>query len=340
MRTSIRQVAQYAGVSPKTVSNVLRGRDARTSPLTRQRVLDAVRELNYVPVRAAVQNRHVETHVIGLYFGESDITRHFVGLHTFEGIRQEADLHGYDLLILGARPQWVLERQEMQFLDRRSDGFILITPPRRTEIWDALVRHEIPSVVCSHLQSPPQIPWVVPDNAGAMRQAVQYLAARGHRKIAHFAGQDIHSDAKQRRLGFEAAMRELGLSYPPEYIVRGSWAGAPEKNPQAAAEILRLNVSAVVCSNDGQALLLWKMAEEKGMSVPGDLSIIGMDDTTEAAQQGLSTLATPFEAMGRAAVGSLLGLLNGEDAHSLCRVVPVELVERRSVRRLREFATP
>ncbi len=339
MRTSIREVALHAEVSPKTVSNVLRGRDARTSPETRQRVLDAVRALNYVPVSSALQNRHVETHVIGLYFGETDPTRHFVGLQTFEGIRQEADAHGYDLLILGARPQWVLERQEMQFLDRRTDGFILITPPRRPEIWDALLRHDIPSVVCSHVQSPPQIPWIVPDNRDAMGQAVRYLVARGHQRIAYFSSTDNHSDAKERREGFEAAMETAKLGLPENHVVRGSWSGAPEMNPRAAAAILELDVTAVVCSNDGQALMLWRMAEAKGLIVPRDLSIIGMDNTTEAGSQGLTSLATPFEDIGRASVQALLGLLRGEDPAGLRKVVPVVLVDRDSVRDLTGCAT-
>jgi LacI family transcriptional regulator len=168
-----------------------------------------------------------------------------------------------------------------------------------------------------------------------MRRAVEYLVARGHRKIAHFAGADVHSDALQRRVGFEAAMRENDLEIPTGYIVAGSWSGAPEKNPQAAADILELDATAVICSNDGQALLLWRMAEEKGRRVPEELSIIGMDNTVEAAQRGLSSLATPFEEIGRQAMGAVLGLIRGEDAESLCRVIPVELVERQSVARLK-----
>src|SRR5689334_14129267 len=112
MRPSLRQIAERAGVSSQTVSNVLNNRNSRTSEETRQRVLCAVRELNYIPIRRpAMQNRHVETRAIGLVFLDEmkflQDLRERLGWHTFAGMRDRARHHQYDLLLLfRAQTDW------------------------------------------------------------------------------------------------------------------------------------------------------------------------------------------------------------------------------------------
>ena len=329
MRASIRQVAARAGVSAKTVSNVLLGRDARTSEATRERVLEVARELNYIPVRTALQNRRVETRVLGLVLECTSFENH-LGAKTFEGVRREADRAFYDILILGARPYRRLGREEIQYLDRRSDGFIFVNVNREENPLPLLVENEIPAVTCYETDVPAGVPWVVPDNFGAMQIAVEYLASRGHQRIAHFAGAERHSDARQRRAGFGLAMQSIGLGRFSDLVVHGDWqtGGA---NEVGVHEVLRLKPTAVICGNDVQALLLRDTALAHGMVLPRDLSLIGMDNGVEAVEAGLTSLATPFMEVGRGAVATLLGLLAGGEPEALCRKVPVELVERGSV---------
>jgi len=329
MRASIRQVAAQAGVSAKTVSNVLLGRDARTSEATRERVLEVARELNYVPVRTALQNRRVETRVLGLVLEQTTFEGD-PGGKTFEGIRREADAAFYDVLILGARPYRRLGRDEIQFLDRRSDGFIFVNVNRESSPLPLLLEHQIPAVTCYETEVPVGVPWVAPDNFGAMSKALEYLVNRGHRRVAHFAGAERHSDARERRAGFGLAMQSAGLGRFSDLVVHGDWESGAA-NEAGVHEVLRLRPSAVICGNDVQALLLRDVALAKGMVLPRDLSIIGMDNGVEGAEAGLTSLATPFLEVGRAAVISLLGLMAGEAAETLCRRVPAELVERASV---------
>src|SRR5690349_20383217 len=117
-RTSIRQVAERAGVSRMTVSNVIHGRSSKVSPETCERVLQAIRELEYTPVaQPAMQSRHVETRIIGLIF-DSIEPEDYWGTMTFRGLRDAAKTHGYDLLtILRAPERWMLDREELNFLD-------------------------------------------------------------------------------------------------------------------------------------------------------------------------------------------------------------------------------
>ena len=140
MRPSIRQVAALAGVSHVTVVNILRGRDSRASAETRERVLAAARELNYVPIaQPASQRRHIETRIIGIVLDQFDIDESALGLSTFRGLREGAVEHNYDLLTLCRNePNWMLGGEELQFLDRRCDGFIFVGPYKRRAVLDAV----------------------------------------------------------------------------------------------------------------------------------------------------------------------------------------------------------
>lgn len=332
MRVSIRQVAKHANVSSGTVSNVLRGHDSHTSPATRKIVLEAVRELGYIPVaQPGSQRRHRETKVIGLVFDIVDLEDDW-GLPTFRGIRQSAREHGYDVLtILRAPADWMLDKKELQFLDRRGDGFIFVVPVQRDRVFEALVQHEIPVVSCFLDDVPAGVKSVVLDNAGAMRQAVNYLIAHGHRKIAHFAGIGGRADFRARRHGYEEAMQAAGLLDPElcYEFVEGRYYRDQAK--VMLEFVQQCGATALVCATDDFALAFWDHAEAAGLRIPQDLSLIGMDDIPEAQQRGLTTLRSSSQDLGRRAADTLVQLIKGDSAVESRQIVPVELVERTTV---------
>lgn len=329
-RSSIRQVAARAGVSHVTVVNILRGRGSRASEETRERVMEAVRELNYVPIaQPQTQRRHIETRIIGLVFDQFNIEESLFGLSTFRGLREGAREHNYDLLTLCRdEPTWALGGEELQFLDRRCDGFIFVGPYKRREVFDAITRYGIPLVSCFNADVPDAVPIVQPDDEEAMRLAVEHLRAKGHRKIAHLAGPESHSDARQRRVAFERCAARLGFKQP--YIQTGR-GGAWWPNSDEMSELLRQDVTGVVCINDSQALELWDVAEKQGVRVPRDLSLIGVDSIPEAQERGLSSIGYSPTEIGRLAMDSLVALINQEEEAQLSHRVPVHLVERESV---------
>ena len=208
-----------------TVSNVLRNRTAKTADETRRRVLEAVRDLNYVPVRTAAQNRHVATNAIGVVFVQE--IEGAVGYPTFFGMCRRARELDYDLTIfLRSEPDWLQPGTEAQFLDRRCDGFIFVGDNRR-EVSEALVRHQVPVVECFSVHPPPGVASVLGDNASGMRQAVRHLAALGHTRIVHLAGASVNREAAVRCEGFCAAMYECGLPCGPDSVVQGEQWGRP-----------------------------------------------------------------------------------------------------------------
>ena len=116
MRASIRQVAEAAGVSPMTVSNVLRGRVDLVTEKTRERVLHAVHALNYIPVRTSAQNRHVKTNAIGVVFLHLHRLDGSVGYPTFLGMCERARQADHDLTIfLRSQPDWVRPERRRSF---------------------------------------------------------------------------------------------------------------------------------------------------------------------------------------------------------------------------------
>lgn len=320
-----------------TVTNVLRHR-GRVAEDTQKKVLEAVEALNYIPVRSAMQNRHVPTNALGLLFHQE--MRGRVGYPTFLGICDEAQEHDHDInIVLRSSPDWVRPGVEVQFLDRRCDGFIFVGDDR-PELSAALVRHGVPVVECYNPAPPEGVGFVVGDNAMGIRLAVTHLVEMGHRRIAHLAGPEHHYEARIRRDSFCETMRELTGDPSTNQIVQGdSWGDGwgfnygdyPGHRSRPLAEaILSKDVTAIVCCNDLLALAVWKMALQMGLRVPEDISITGMDDITESASQGLTTIAQPFQQVGRAAVTALLGLIAGADSKSVSRVLPVELVQRRT----------
>lgn len=336
-RASIQDVARRAGVSPMTVSNVLRDRADQMGEETRQRVTLAIRELNYVPVRTAVQNRHVETRTIGVLFIQD--LHGVVGQRTFDGMCTRARELDYDItLFLRSQPNWMGSGVDLRFLDRRCDGFILVAA-EEPEITELLISHEIPVVQCYVAEGSAGVPFILPDNEHAMRLTTEYMIARGHTRIAHLAGPRTNSEAKLRRDAFHAVMREHGLTECADWIIQDDTWGESGLIPGCpgrlmAAEALDLKPTAVVCANDGLALDLWAEAESRGLKVPDDVSITGMDGVPQAVQAGLTTIAIPFERIGRASVEALALLVSDRNAIQERTIVPVELLIGKSVRQV------
>lgn len=336
MRATIRQIAQESGVSHVTVSHVLRGVKSRTSEETRERVLETAQRLNYIPVKPPTsQNHHIETRVVTLIPEHPDV-RHELDLFTYQGIVEGARHHGYSVMTMLCHEEDQAKGYEpLRFLDRSSDGFIFTVSLQ--EQWNRILRivaqHQMPSVVCYNRNVPDGVAWVDVDNGAAMYKAVEHLVARGHTRIAFVAGPSDNFNAGERHYGWIKAMREHGLEASESLVVQG---GADEyaQDNKALASVVSLGVTAAVCFNDVLALALWDAVEEQGLSVPHDLSLIGMDNRTQAEARGLSSIAHSFADVGRLAMDAWVELKSGADAADCSKLAPVQLVSRDSVRTL------
>lgn len=349
MRTSIAQVAERANVSPMTVSRVLRGRKSRFSEETYERVMAAVRELNYVPTRSSFQNRHVETNTIGYVPHNLDMPHNMIDSVTYEGLCKEARVHGYDLLtMLRDEADWMANREVVRFLDRRSDGFIFLSPRGGDwqEMLEVLIEQDIPVVVCYRRDVPAGAAWVDPDNENIMRLAVRHLMDHGHAHIALLvstpgepnSGQvgfqrepspSAHFDDLQRQGHFKAVTTELLGEEAATRIVRVADRDLyPYRN--SLQFLIENGITAAICG-DYLALNMWNLADKTGVSIPRDLSLVGIDDQFPASHRGLTTVAFGYEQVGRMAVQAWVELRHGAPAAQCSKIVPVELKVRDSV---------
>ncbi len=353
MRSSISQVAALAKVSSMTVSHALKGRKHAMSAATYERVLEAARELNYIPVRTASQNRHIETRAIGVVPFHAVMTDNILDHLTNGGICEGARRHGYDVLImLRDEADWMVNRQDVRFLDRRSDGFIFLSGGMGEwkNALDLLVENKIPTVVCYRRDVPPEVAWVDPDNEGIVRQLLECFARHGHRRIAYLAAPEVipetaikdpnvlvsaggvHSnhDDVQRRATFLAAMAEGTGKFDHHVVLTGAtpfWAVHPDVIPT----LVREGITGVICANDFLALRFLEAARTAGIAVPEQLSVAGIDDLAQAEGSGLTSVSWGYAEVGRRAVDSWLRLHSGAAPQDCCQTVPAQLVERTSV---------
>lgn len=318
-------VANLAGVSHQTVSRVLHDSPhVRTD--TRERVLQAIRQLDYRPnsmARALVTGRSKTLGVV------SFDTTLYGPASTLLGIEQAAHDAGYAVTVSSLR---ALNRSTVlaaiqQFRDQGADGVAVIAPLRAGV--DAL-RHVRPDFAVVAVEAGPKapIPVATVDQVAGARAATRHLLDLGHKTVWHLAGPNDWNDAEERIEGWRSALEAAGARVPEP--LRGDW------TPRSGYELGRILVeirelTAVFAANDQMALGLLRTLHEAGKEVPRDLSVVGFDDIPEAAYftPPLTTVRQDFAELGRRCLHILLGRIEGEAGPDRVVVAP-ELVVRGS----------
>lgn len=308
---TVREVARRAGVSISTVSRALAAPD-RVADATRERVVAAVAELGYRPNRAASGLRGGRTGTVGLMV--PDIENPYFASVT-KGVGARARAQGYGLFVVDTAEHPELEAEELRTLVAQTDGVLLASP--RTD--DALIRSIAANVPCvlmnrrialSPTDSGPEIPSVTTDESRGTRQAVEHLYALGHRRIA-FVGGPERSWSQARR---SAGVREAVATFSDiEYIELGPYRPHVDGGYSAADVAYASGASAVLAFNDLVGTGLLSRWHERGISVPGDVSVVAFDDTYVArlAAPRLSSVGPDLHAMGAAAIDLLLAIVRG-----------------------------
>jgi DNA-binding LacI/PurR family transcriptional regulator len=317
-------VAQLAGVSHQTVSRVLNDHP-NVRPDTREKVLEAIRQLAYRPNAAARALVTRRTHTLGVISTDSTL---YGPAMMLDGIERAAQ-RGYFVLIASLP---ALDRRSItdtldRFLGHAVEGMIVIAPNTSAVAALSHVSSEVPLVAVGCGTRAP-LTSVAVDNAAGAHTATQYLLGLGHRTVHHVSGPSNGLDARERIDGWRAALREVG-AHEPDVIV-GDWsARSGYETGQKLAR--KADVTAVFCSNDAIALGLIRALNEAGRRVPEDVSVIGFDDMPESGffQPPLTTVRQDFSELGRRALGSLVDRISGGGPGRHVRV-PAELVIRAS----------
>ncbi|MEV0569488.1 LacI family DNA-binding transcriptional regulator [Dactylosporangium sp. NPDC050588] len=305
---AITDVARLAEVSHQTVSRVLNDHPNVSSD-TRNRVLDAVRQLNYrrnAMARGLARRRSRMVGVVTLA----------TSLHgpaaTLRGIERAAIAEGYGVSIS------TLERLDhigvLQALETLADqsvaGAVVIAPQRAV----AQALHSLPSAMAAvtvEADMDGAIPSISVDQAAGARIAVEHLIQLGHREVWHLAGPPDWLESQGRIQGWCAALEDAGLRVPN--VLTGDWSA--RSGYAAGLELAtRREVTAVFAGNDQMALGMLRAFYEKGIRVPDDVSIVGFDDIPEAQYfwPPLTTVRQDFDEIGRRCVATLLRLIEAD----------------------------
>lgn len=318
-------VARLAGVSHQTVSRVLHD-SPNVRGETRDRVLSAIRQLDYRPnsmARALATGRSKTLGVVS-----SDTT--FYGpSSTLLGIEQAAHDAGYAVSVSSVRSlsRSVVLDAVQKFRDQGVDGVAVIAPLRSCA--DALrqLKPDFPVVAVEAGQSV-QIPVATVDQRAGAAAATRHLLSLGHKTVWHVGGPVDWQEAQERILGWRSALEAAGAPVPE--LLRGDW--TPRSGYELGEEILNLRgLTAVFVANDQMALGLLRRLHEAGRHVPRDISIVGFDDIPEAAYftPSLTTVRQDFTELGRRCLGILLSRIEGREQPARV-VVPTEFVVRDS----------
>jgi len=299
-------VARRAGVSRALVSLVMRD-SPKVSAVRREAVTAAAAELGYRPHAVARQLASRESTVIGVLV--SDLHNQFFA-ELVDGVDEAAQEQGFSLLLqTGQRRAAREERVIDTLLSFSPAGLILLGPVVATSVLAGAAR-QAPVVAVTRSSRHPDVDTVTDDSEAGARLAVAHLAGLGHRRIAHLDGGN-GAQAAVRRRGYLAAMAGLGLAplvVPSEYTEIGGVLGARALLASAP------EATAVFCANDLNAVGAIAELQDSGLRVPGDLSVVGYDNTVLAALRhvSLTTIHQPRHQMGRLAVEVLLGRIRGE----------------------------
>ncbi|MBX9360647.1 LacI family DNA-binding transcriptional regulator [Streptomyces sp. WAC04114] len=304
---TIRDVAERAGVSKSLVSLVLRGSD-QVRPEKRDAVLRAVRELGYRPNAAARSLSEQRTRTVGVLLNDLR-NPWFVDL--LDGLNSLLHAGGLRMLLADAR----LNRRTGQdpadpLLDLRVDGLVVVgTLPDPAALGQ--VAERIPVVLAgSREPAPPGVDVVAGDDEQGARLVAEHLIGLGHRRIAHIAGYGAVGELRRR--SFEAAMRRHGLA--DEALVEPSDM-TEEGGYRTTVRLLSRpdRPTAVFAVNDIAAIGVLSAAEELGLRVPRDLSVVGYDNTSIARLRHvwLTTVDNSSHEVGRRAARCLLERFEG-----------------------------
>jgi LacI family transcriptional regulator len=335
-RTTIRELARLSGVSVGTVSRALNGyTDVR--PETRERIVRLARELDYTPAAAARTLVTQRSHVIGVFLetgvGRPDLQHPFFH-EVLVGFKGSIGNEGYDLLLFAS------ERPgngygDHSYLKRcrhhNVDGAVLIgVDPEDGEL-RRLLRSELPCVGVDVELAGTCTGYVMSDNVDGAAAAVRHLHGLGHRRIATITGLLNTKPGVDRLRGYRDECQRLGLGYRDEYVAYGDFYF--ESGQAAARALLALDEppTAIFAASDMTAIGVIRAAAEAGLSVPGDVSIVGFDDIQIARHMHppLTTLAQDKPGLGEAAARALLRQIEGAETAEPV-TLPVELVERAS----------
>lgn len=326
---TIRLVAERAGVSLTTVSHVINN-SRFVAPATRQRVIDAMNELNYRPNTLARSLRRGKTFTLGLLVPDS---RNPFFAEVARAIEIAAADQKYSVILCNTENTPEREAFCVDLLtSKQVDGLIFVATSDLSESLSELSARQLPVVVVDC--DLPEIPVdsVLTDHRTGGYQATRHLIEQGHNRIACIGGPSNGNPTALRVTGYEDALIEAGIAVDPNLMVTGSY--RPESGLRAANQLLSLPdpPTAIFCCSDLMAFGAIHALNRNGLRVPDDVAIVGFDniELADYTTPPLTSVAQPINEIGTVAASLVLARIHDRDREIQRPVLSTELVVRQS----------
>jgi DNA-binding LacI/PurR family transcriptional regulator len=320
---TLRDVAKASGVSTATVSHVLNGKNSRVSGATRERVLAAVRDLRYRPTALEDRQKAMLTRNLGIMVGNltKNPLSHGYFIQALNGVLEAAAFKGFTVQIFVEKMWDEFGHNVRRSYDGKCDGLIYVAPDLCSEVIVSLQARGTPLVQIGTTAWLPSVASVDIDNIEVGRQAARHLLELGHRRFAFFGATANHASSIEREKGFHQVL----LEERPVGLVHRVYGHAARGTDTLGAldEMMRLPINerptAVFGWHDTAALEIMLELRRRGLCIPEDMSIIGVNNDPEAKDNELTTFENPIYVLGKRAANLLI-------EHSVDHTLPNEVV--------------
>lgn len=305
MKFTIKDVANFAGVSTSTVSRVINNQKY-VSKSNKEKVLKIINTLNYIPNNIARSLITKKTYTLGLII--PDITNPFYA-ETAKIIEDTSRKLGYSVIICNTADRANLQNKYIDILRQKSvDGIIFGSVKTRDLNINNLFSQGIPYITYHRKLDNKNTNYVISDNISGTKMAVRYLTTLGHKNIAYISGPSSFSTGIDRLKGFIEARKEFNINQSDTLIKEGGY--SREKSWQITKELIHLTPrpTAIIAANDLMAISALDCILRHKLTVPKDISIIGYDNISIAAHERiqLTTVSVDLENMAKKTATSLI----------------------------------
>jgi LacI family transcriptional regulator len=331
LSATIRDVAERAGVSTKTVSRVIND-EPFVRETTREKVLVAIDDLGFVANLSARRLATGQSFAIGLIFHNA--SWHYIQ-DVLRGVLETARKSGYSTILHPCDVSREKDTQEIvRMVSQQVVDGLLFTPPadNATALLQALEKLSFPFVRLTPSDRESPWPYVTTTDHRGAYDMTRYLLSLGHKRIGYVVGPPEQRAAHERFNGYQDALNEGGIEIVPALIGYGDdhfEAGITEVQKLLAG---KPRPTAIFCNNDEMAAGAYAAVYEAGLRVPAEISIAGFDDVALSRQlwPALTTIKQPICEMAKAGTTLLLDILNDKELTQIFLEIPTSLIVRKS----------
>lgn len=332
---TISDIAKLAGVSKGTVSRVINNNPTGMSDETRQRILDIIEQVGYVPNRMAGSIGNARTKMLGLII--PDIQNMFFP-QMVRGAEDCASEHGYTLFLCNSDSDVKKEQQYLNaFLEKRVNGILINTcgKPLEERTIKSLKQSDIPIVLLDRKSNQfSNNPGVYINNSEAAFEGVSYLIQNGCEKILFLGGPASTYTTRERQVGYQRALSEAKIEVSSDLISFGEYTASSGHDRVLSAINNGIDFDAVFACSDMVAVGALSALREKNIDVPGDVSVMGFDNISISSDlsPSLTTMAQPIYEIGYQAAKRLIDCIENKncDYGNIC--LQAKLVVRESTK--------